>query len=61
MKLNTLYKLYINELCDLYNTENQLLKALPKMVKGAQSQELKAALSEHLEVTNADFRRATSG
>jgi len=30
MKLDTLQKLYTEELRDLYNAENQLLKALPK-------------------------------
>ena len=34
MKLDTLQKLYIEELRDLYSAENQLLKALPKMAKG---------------------------
>jgi len=38
MKLDKLQKLYINELRDLYNAENQLLKALPKMAKAASSQ-----------------------
>ena len=35
MKLDTLQKLYTEELRDLYNAENQLLKALPKMAKRA--------------------------
>ena len=43
MKLDKLQKLYINELRDLYNAENQLLKALPKMAKAASSTELKQA------------------
>jgi len=30
MSLDTLEKLYISELRDLYSAENQLLKALPK-------------------------------
>jgi len=33
MKLDTLQKLYTNELRDLYNAEHQLLKALPKMAR----------------------------
>jgi ferritin-like metal-binding protein YciE len=43
MKLDTLQKLYTEELRDLYNAENQLLKALPKMAKAASSEELKDA------------------
>jgi len=35
MKLDTLKTLYMDELRDLYNAENQLLKALPKMAKAA--------------------------
>ena len=35
MNLETLKELYVNELRDLYNAENQLVKALPKMDKGA--------------------------
>lgn len=57
MKLNTLHKLYINELCDLYNAENQLLKALPKMAKAASSQELKNAFEKHLEQTETHVER----
>src|SRR6266700_4222411 len=51
MKLDTLQKLYTNELRDLYNAENQLLKALPKMAKAASSEELKNAFQKHLEQT----------
>ena len=40
MNLETLKELYVNELRDLYNAENQLVKALPKMAKGASSDEL---------------------
>ncbi|PYL65280.1 MAG: ferritin-like domain-containing protein [Verrucomicrobia bacterium] len=43
MKLDTLQKLYTDELRDLYNAENQLLKALPKMAKAASSEDLKDA------------------
>ena len=37
MNLETLKELYVQELRDLYNAENQLIKALPKMAKGASS------------------------
>jgi ferritin-like metal-binding protein YciE len=57
MKLDTLQKLYINELRDLYNAENQLLKALPKMAKGASSEELKTAFENHLEQTETHVER----
>src|SRR4029450_10320212 len=57
MKLNTLHDLYVDELKDLYNAENQLLKALPKMAKAASSDELRAAFEEHLEVTRGQVER----
>ena len=57
MKLDTLEQLYINELRDLYSAENQLLKALPKMAKGASSPELKDAFEKHLEQTKGHIER----
>jgi Domain of unknown function (DUF892) len=41
----------LEELRDLYSAETQLIKALPKMVKGASSTELKQAFGNHLEQT----------
>jgi ferritin-like metal-binding protein YciE len=57
MKLDTLQKLYTDELRDLYNAENQLLKALPKMAKAASSEELKEAFEKHLEQTKGHVER----
>jgi ferritin-like metal-binding protein YciE len=57
MKLDTLQKLYTNELRDLYNAEHQLLKALPKMAKAASSDELKDAFEKHLEQTKSHVER----
>ena len=57
MKLDTLEQLYINELRDLYSAENQLLKALPKLAKGASSPELKDAFEKHLEQTTGHVER----
>jgi ferritin-like metal-binding protein YciE len=55
--METLEKLYINELRDLYSAENQLLKALPKMAKGAASDELKEAFENHLAETETHVER----
>jgi ferritin-like metal-binding protein YciE len=41
-------KAYIEELKDIYNAENQLIKALPKMAKSASSEELRKGFEEHL-------------
>jgi len=57
MKLDTLQTLFISELRDLYSAENQLLKALPKMAKGASSTELKDAFEKHLEQTKGHVAR----
>jgi ferritin-like metal-binding protein YciE len=55
--METLEKLYINELRDLYSAENQLLKALPKMAEGASSAELKEAFENHLAETETHVER----
>lgn len=57
MKIDSLKTLLEEELKDIYSAEKQLLKALPKMVKKASSEELKAALQEHLEVTEGQIER----
>jgi ferritin-like metal-binding protein YciE len=57
MKLDTLKTLYVNELRDLYNAEQQLVKALPKMAKAASSEDLKDAFQKHLEQTKTHVER----
>jgi ferritin-like metal-binding protein YciE len=47
----------VQELKDLYDAENQITKALPKMMKEASSDDLRSALEEHLEVTKEQARR----
>lgn len=57
MKTGTLEDLLNDELKDLYSAENQILKALPKMAKAAQSEELRMAFEEHLEQTKGQVAR----
>src|SRR5689334_6942343 len=45
------------ELRDIYNAENQLVKALPKMAKAAESDELRTGFEEHLERTKGHVQR----
>jgi len=52
-----LKELYIDELKDIYNAENQLLKALPKMARAASSDELRTGFEEHLEQTKGHVQR----
>ena len=46
-----LRKLLEDQLADIYFAEKQLVKALPKMVKAATNEELRAAFDGHLEET----------
>jgi ferritin-like metal-binding protein YciE len=57
MKTGTLENLLTDELKDLYSAENQIIKALPKMAKNAQSEELRMAFEEHLEQTRQHASR----
>jgi ferritin-like metal-binding protein YciE len=57
MKLDSLENLFLHELKDLLSAEKQLVKALPKMAKGANCDQLKAAFEEHLEQTKGHVAR----
>ena len=57
MEHQALKELYIDELKDIYNAENQLVKALPKMAKTANSEELRSGFEEHLEQTRGHVQR----
>lgn len=47
----------LDELRDMYSAENQLIKALPKLAKGANSPKLKQLFSAHLEETKGQVER----
>jgi len=55
--INTLRELLVDELRDLHNAENQLIKALPKMAKAATHDQLKEGFTEHLEQTREHVDR----
>lgn len=57
MPEQTLQDLYISELKDLYSSEQQLVKALPKIAKNVESQELSDAISNHFEETKNHVTR----
>jgi len=57
MKDNTLRELFLDELRDLYDAENRIVKALPKMVKAAESEELRSGFEQHLEQTKGHVER----
>ena len=57
MQLDSLQKLYIEELKDLHSVERQIIQALPKMIKAATDKALASALEDHLAVTKEQLAR----
>lgn len=57
MSVSNIEKLFLDELSDLYSAENQITKALPKMVKAATSSQLQSALEHHLRQTEGHVQR----
>jgi ferritin-like metal-binding protein YciE len=57
MEMESLRDLLVEQLKDLYSAENQIIKALPKMIKTASSNELKSAFQTHLEQTKGQVER----
>lgn len=57
MKYESLKDLYLDELRDIYDAENVIVKALPKMADAASSSELRSAFTQHLEQTKGHVTR----
>ncbi len=57
MKLDTVEKLFVDELKDLYSAEKQITRALPKMAKAATSPDLRTAFETHLQETKGQIER----
>jgi ferritin-like metal-binding protein YciE len=57
MPAKTLRDLFIDELKDVYDAEQRLIKALPKMAKAASSDELVSAFENHLRQTEEQVKR----
>ena len=53
----SLEDLFVNLLKDIYYAEKQILKALPKMAKKADSDDLRQAFEHHLEETQGQVER----
>jgi len=56
-KLENLQQLFLKELRDLYDGENQITEALPKLIEAAHHPELKNVLQEHRNVTKQQIAR----
>ena len=55
--MESLKEMFEETLKDVYFAENAIIKALPKMAKKTQSEDLKAAFEEHLEETKGQVGR----
>jgi ferritin-like metal-binding protein YciE len=56
-KVKTLNDLFLDGLKDIYYAEKQILRALPKMAKAAESDELRRAFETHKEETQGQIER----
>jgi ferritin-like metal-binding protein YciE len=57
MAQKTLDNLFYDALRDIYYAERKISKSLPKMARGAQSEELKSAFQQHKEETDGQIER----
>ena len=57
MMFNTLQDVFAEQLNDLRSAEQQLVKALPKLVQAAGTDELRRAFEDHLEQTRGHLER----
>jgi len=57
MKTKTLDDLFLDTLKDIYYAERKILKALPKMARGAQSDDLRMAFEKHHDETQTQVER----
>jgi len=55
--MSSLRETLIDELRDVFDAEKQLLKALPKLAKAAENEDLKAAFEQHTEETEAQIEQ----
>ena len=57
MEMSNLQDLLVENLKDLYSAETQILKALPKVAKKVESDELRRALTMHVKETEGQVKR----
>jgi ferritin-like metal-binding protein YciE len=57
MNTEQLQELLVDCIRDIYDAEKQLVKALPKMAKGATAEDLKMGIEKHLEETKGQVQR----
>jgi ferritin-like metal-binding protein YciE len=57
MSVDSIEKLFVEELKDLYSAETQITRTLPKMVRAATSKDLKKSFENHLRATEGQIER----
>jgi ferritin-like metal-binding protein YciE len=57
MKIESMEDLFVEQVEDLYDAEQRLVKALPKMSKAVSSRELAEAIDVHLDETKEEVER----
>jgi ferritin-like metal-binding protein YciE len=57
MSVDSMEKLLVSEIKDLYSAENQITKALPRMAKAASNSQLRTAFEHHLKETEQQIQR----
>jgi len=57
MKIETMDDLFLEQIEDLYDAEQRLVKALPKMAEASTTAQLRQAFESHLEQTRGHVRR----
>jgi ferritin-like metal-binding protein YciE len=55
--MQPLEKLFRDEIADLYDAEQQILKALPKMIEAVSAPQLRNALEQHRKATEGQVKR----
>ena len=55
--MSMLRETFLEELADIYDAEKQLVKALPRMAKAAQNQQLREGFEQHLQETEEHVER----
>lgn len=55
--MNDLHKVFLNELCTMYDAEQQLVKALPDAAAAVHSEALREGIKQHFEQTKTHVQR----
>src|SRR5437867_3548888 len=57
MRIETMEDLFVEQIQDLYDAEERLVKALPKMAEASTTSDLRNAFEEHLQQTRGQLQR----